>query len=69
MNKYVIFDSHCDTATELWRNGHTLERTDCHVSLPRMEQYPACGQFFAFCTLGGIDTGYTCEQLLWKPYQ
>ena len=69
MNKYVVFDSHCDTATELWRNCHTLERTDCHVSLPRMEQYPACGQFFALCTLGGINTGYTCEQLLWEPYR
>ena len=69
MSRYVVFDSHCDTATELWHRRQSLNQTNCHVSLPRMEQYPACGQFFAFCTLGGIDTGRTCEQLLWEPYQ
>jgi len=69
MSRYVVFDSHCDTATELWERRQSLDQTNCHVSLPRMEQYPACGQFFAFCTLGGIDTGRTSEQLLWEPYQ
>ena len=69
MSKYVVFDSHCDTATELWERAQSLDQTNCHVSLPRMERYPACGQFFAFCTLGGFDTGRTCEQLLWEPYK
>ena len=69
MSQYVVFDSHCDTATELWQRKQSLDHTNCHVSLSGMEQFPACGQFFAFCTLGGIDTGWSCEQLLWEPYR
>ena len=69
MSHYVVFDSHCDTATELWSRKETLERNTCHVSLPQMRQLAGCGQFFAFCTLGGMNTGWTCEQLLWEPYR
>ena len=69
MSKYVVFDSHCDTATELWERKQSLTETTCQVSLPQMERFPAAGQFFAFCTLGGIDTGWTCEQLFWEPYR
>lgn len=69
MSKYAVFDSHCDTATELWKRKETLERNTCHISLPRMEQFAGCAQYFAFCTLGGLDTGWTCEQLLWEPYR
>ena len=69
MSKYEVFDSHCDTATELWKKKQSLSGTDCHVSLPRMERFSACGQFFAFCTLGGLNTGFSCEQLLWEPYR
>lgn len=68
MSRYVVFDSHCDTAYELWRKRQTLEKTDCMVSLPQMEQLKGYGQFFAFCTLAGLDTGYSCEALLSKPY-
>lgn len=69
MSKYVVFDSHCDTATELWQRTETLAKNTCHVSLPRMKQLAGCAQYFAFCTLGGKDTGWTCEQLLWEPYK
>ena len=69
MSKYVVFDSHCDTASELWQRKQSLTETTCQVSLPQMERFSAAGQFFAFCTLGGIDTGWTCEQLFWEPYR
>lgn len=68
MKQYVVFDSHCDTASELWQKGQTLDKTDCMVSLPQMEQLAGYGQFFAFCTLAGIDTGHSCEALLTEPY-
>ena len=68
MNKYVIFDSHCDTATELWLRKESLVRNTCHISLPKTTGFAGYGQYFAFCTLAGYDTGYTCQQLLWEPY-
>lgn len=68
MSKYALFDSHCDTATELWRTRHSLRSYPGHVNLSGMERFSGCGQFFAFCTLGGGNTGWTCEQLLWEPY-
>lgn len=67
--KYTVFDSHCDTASELWRRGERLSRNTCHVSLERTAGFAGYGQYFAFCTLGGRDTGWTCEQLLWEPYR
>ena len=67
--KYTVFNSHCDTASELWRRGERLSRNTCHVSLERTAGFAGYGQFFAFCTLGGRDTGWTCEQLLWEPYR
>ena len=67
--KYTVFDSHCDTASELWRRGERLSRNTCHVSLERTAGFAGYGQFFAFCTLGGRVTGWTCEQLLWEPYR
>lgn len=68
MSKYTVFDSHCDTATELWSKGKTLENYSGHVSLPGMRTLSGCGQFFAFCTYGGIKTNWSYEQLLWEPY-
>lgn len=46
-----------------------MERNSCHVSLPRSRELGGYGQFFAFCTLPGCQTGYTCQQLLWEPYR
>lgn len=68
MSKYPIFDGHCDTATELWRRNQSLDRTDCMVSLPDAKELGGYGQFFAFCTYGGLDLGYSCEDLLYRPY-
>lgn len=69
MKRYVVFDSHCDTATELWHRGQTLMRNSCHVSLPRAEAFGGYGQFFAFCTMAGAEGGYTHSQLLWEPHK
>lgn len=69
MRKYRVFDSHCDTATELWERKESLLQNTCHVSLSQAEDLAGYGQFFAFCTYGGISTGWTCEQLLWEPYR
>lgn len=69
MKKYRVFDSHCDTAAELWERKESLVKNTCHISLPQAEGFAGYGQFFAFCTLGGLNTGWTCEQLLWEPYQ
>lgn len=69
MSKYQLFDSHCDTATELWFKKQTLDQTDCAVSLSQFESFAGAGQYFAFCTLAGVNRGYSCEDLLWKPLQ
>lgn len=68
MKKYVVFDSHCDTPAEIWRKNQGIEQNSCHVSLPYARELGGYGQFFAFCTLPGCQTGYTCQQLLWEPY-
>lgn len=67
MKRYRVFDSHCDTATELWERREQLTGNTCHVSLDQTEGLDSYAQFFAFCTLGGLDTGWSCEQLLWEP--
>lgn len=68
MKPIAVFDGHCDTATELWKRGQSLRQTDCQVSLPNAKSFGSYGQFFAFCTYGGVDTGYTCEEPLYRPY-
>ena len=67
MNRYVVFDSHCDTATELWLRKQNLLRNTCHIRLTDTEQFGGYGQYFAFCTMAGNYRGYTPEQLLWEP--
>lgn len=68
MSQYVVFDSHCDTASELWRKGQTLLHTDCMISHNQMKQFAGYGQFFAFCTLAGLYSADRCEELFWSPY-
>jgi len=68
MSTYRVFDSHCDTATELWRRGENFDKTSCHVNLSGMEEFEGYAQFFAFCTYGGLNLGWSCEELLWLPY-
>lgn len=68
MKPYPVFDSHCDTAYELWRRHETLDATSCCIDMEQMQQFSPCAQFFAFCTYAGMNLGYSCEQLLYEPY-
>ena len=68
MSKFALFDSHCDTAYELWRRGEELDRSSCCVTLQQMRKFSSCGQFFAFCTYPGVKHKFSCEELLWQPY-
>ena len=50
MKKYRVFDGHCDTAIELWRQEQSLRSNSLAVSLERAENLDGYTQFFAFCT-------------------
>lgn len=50
MSKYRVFDGHCDTPAELWRNGASLRENRLAVSLARAKNCSGYAQFFAFCT-------------------
>ena len=50
MKKYCVFDGHCDTAIELWRQEQNLRRNSLAVSLERAAKLDGYAQFFAFCT-------------------
>ena len=50
MKKYRVFDGHCDTAIELWRQEQSLRSNLLAVSLERAENLDGYAQFFAFCT-------------------
>lgn len=69
MNKYVVFDSHCDTASDLWSFQKRLDNNDLMVSLAGTENFAGYGQFFAFCTLAGVKMKHTCEELFYEPYR
>lgn len=69
MNNYVVFDSHCDTASELWSFGQALQSNNLMVSLDHTTEFAGYGQFFAFCTLGGLKLEHTCEELFYLPYR
>ncbi len=68
MKKYRVFDSHCDTAKRIWKYGESLVENSGNFTLPLTERFAGYAQFFAFCTLAGVDTGKSCEQLLWEPH-
>ena len=68
MNKYVVFDSHCDTASDLWSFQKRLDSNDLMVSLDGTKDFAGYGQFFAFCTLAGVKLEHTYEELFYKPY-
>ena len=66
---YTFFDSHCDTATEIWRRRENIGSTTCMVNTSKVDVYDGYAQFFAFCTYAGLNLGYSCEQLLKLPYE
>ena len=50
MTNYRVFDGHCDTPVELWRQGQPLRENTLAVSLARAQRLGTWAQFFAFCT-------------------
>ena len=50
MKKYRVFDGHCDTAIELWRQEQNLRSNSLAVSLERAEKLDGYPQIVAFCT-------------------
>ena len=47
--KYPVFDSHCDTAVEIYCANRTVLRDwQGHVTLSAMERLPRYAQFIAF---------------------
>lgn len=69
MSKYVVFDSHCDTASDLWSFRQSLEKNNLMVSLDHAKGFAGYGQYFAFCTLAGVKLEHTCEELFYEPYR
>lgn len=50
----ALFDSHCDTAFEAWKNGVSLRSNALQLDLERLCAYSPCTQVFAVCT-GSIE--------------
>lgn len=48
--KRFVFDGHCDTPVELWRNGAELRENRLAISLERARSLNGYAQFFSFCT-------------------
>ncbi len=44
---YPIIDAHCDTLTELHKDGGTLQKNNLQVSLEKLKRYSGFIQFFA----------------------
>lgn len=51
--KLRLFDGHCDTAFELWRQKAPLRQNTCHVDLCKASAFEAYAQVFAFCSYAG----------------
>lgn len=65
--KYAVFDAHCDTALELWRRGETWETCTTEVDL-KTADFPAYGQFFAFCPLPLGQGTEACVEIFTQAY-
>ncbi len=42
-----LFDTHCDTAYELYHRGCGLLKNDCHIDLEKASVYPKYAQYYA----------------------
>jgi membrane dipeptidase len=60
-----LFDTHCDTAYELFRRGVGLEHNqECHVSLDKAAVYHRYAQFYAVWSDRRLDDEACWEQFL-----
>lgn len=58
MERFPVFDLHCDTAFELWNRKESLLANSCHIDLVRSSKLMHHHQFFAFCTYGSEGAQY-----------
>lgn len=50
-----LFDLHCDTLTELFDRGETIERSTCHIRKEYIDGFEKYGQVFAVFSKVGLD--------------
>ena len=69
--KCRVFDSHCDTAFELWYRKEHLNKNTCHIDLEKASAFSAYAQIFAFCSLSGCmeNAPITTQELLTLPLE
>lgn len=59
-----LFDTHCDTAYELYHRGCGLLNNDCHIDLKKASVYPKYAQYFAVWSNRRLDDETCWEQFL-----
>ena len=63
--KLSLFDSHCDTAYELYRRGVSLsDNENCHISIEKAACYHQYAQFYAVWSDRRLDDEACWEQFL-----
>lgn len=58
-----LFDTHCDTALELYRRQEELQENTCHISLSHVNAYEKYAQLFAVWSDRRLD-----DQTCWEDF-
>ena len=62
--KLSLFDTHCDTAYELYHRGVHLDANDCcHISLDKAEAYDRYAQYYAVWSNRRLD-----DEACWQDF-
>ena len=61
--KLSLFDTHCDTAYELYHRSAHLPSNDCHVSLERAACYERYAQYYAIWSNRRLD-----DEACWQDF-
>lgn len=62
--KLSIFDTHCDTALELYQRNEDLDKNTCHISLENMACFDKFAQLFAIWSERRLDDEACYTQFL-----
>lgn len=63
MKPLRFFDSHCDTAYELYHRGVGLDENNCHVSIHNASPYSAYAQYYAVWSNRRLD-----DEACWQDF-
>ena len=63
MNQLSLFDSHCDTAYELYHRPARLDRNNCHIDLEKASVYRHYAQFYAVWSNKRLD-----DEACWEDF-